>query len=181
MKLLAGKTWYTVKPGEAHPRFWRFHKWIYYLKVEPLCCHNQYKIQICTPACLISSEFFTISHCLYSVSIEWTKFSEFESDMKFHNYIPRVCAVRWSLHMPEGRDKSEIRNHRRIQVSNNKFLDGIFRNAQGPGSTSKLIHSLKPFEFLKENFVQTIPHIRLKVLEITENVMLFQQSEISIC
>lgn len=127
MKLLAGKTWYTVKPGEAHPRFWRFHKWIYYLKVEPLCCHNQYKIQICTPACLISSEFFTISHCLYSVSIEWTKFSEFESDMKLHNYIPSVCAVRWSLHMPECRDKSEIRNHRRIQVSNNKFLDGIFR------------------------------------------------------
>ena len=60
-------------------------------------------------------------------------------------------------------------------------LMASFGDAQGPGSTSKLIHSLKPFEFLKENFVQTIPHIRLKVLEITENVMLFQQSEISIC
>ena len=118
----------TVKAGQAYPP--RF----YYS-----CSRNWCQIQSGISACVMSREYFTRTS-LYLVRLkmfEWVKFlrrhlHQIQKNGAGRNFITTVPRV-WihsSLHMQEYGDQSEIYNLQRIQLSNNKFINGFFRGVR---------------------------------------------------
>ena len=60
----------TVKAGQAYPPKVALMNRLIYLKNESVSrCRNQIQIQTCFPACVMSSEFFTLTS-LYSVILK---------------------------------------------------------------------------------------------------------------
>ena len=115
----------TVKSVQAYLP--RFHEWIFYSKVASIGrCRNQYQIQICIPACVMSSAFFKITS-LYSVRLSYLlngqdcfkdiyiKFKKL-SWKKFHNYPACEFTAHYACRNA-GTNISEIYNYQRIQHS----------------------------------------------------------------
>ena len=91
------------------------------------CC-NQSQIHIlCIPACVMSSEFLTITPLTVFGRIEkliLLKIKFKKTVLAELSWIPCVW-IHCSLHMQECKDETEIYNYQWIQPSNNKFINAI--------------------------------------------------------
>ena len=108
---------------------WLFEKWI------GICLsHNQCQIQICIPVCVMDSEYFMITS-LYLVRLkifEWIKLLQRNShqipgNRAGRNFITTSCVNSPLITHAECWGESEVYNYQKIQLLNDKFVNGIFR------------------------------------------------------